>query len=128
MTAVGYAAVLVPAAAFFVAFPQRTDYAGHFLAGAGGTALVLAAARALRGGRPWDTLALVAACVAVGVGTEATVFRIAIFDPVDLAIQSLGAVLVGCASVGRPRSVRHAMVQAGFALMALIAGFALAFA
>jgi hypothetical protein len=43
----------------------------------------------------WLGVGLVALAVLFGVATEATVFRIAIFDPVDFFNQSLGAVAAG---------------------------------
>lgn len=126
--AVTVSAVLVPAWAFIAAFPQRTDYAGHYLAGAGGTALLLGVLRAVTGRRPWLVVAVTVLAVLVGVGTEATVFRLAIFDPVDLANQSLGALIVGAAVIGAERSLR---LGAGLLLLGailLVAGFNYAFA
>lgn len=119
---------MVPAGAFLVAFPQRTDYVGHFLAGAGGTAVVMAALVAVTGRRPWLVVVVTMLAVALGVVTEATVFRLAIFDPVDLANQSLGAVVVGSAVVGSGRSwwLAAGLVLIGAGLLA--AGFVYAFA
>jgi hypothetical protein len=121
-------AVLVPAVAFGVAFADRTDYVGHYLAGAGGTALVLAVVAALPGRRSWLVVAGTVAAIVAGVGTELTVFRLAIFDPVDLANQSLGAVVVGAALVGAPGSRRLAAGLVVVALGLLAAGFRYAFA
>jgi hypothetical protein len=122
------AAVLVPAVAFIVAFPDRTDYVGHYLAGAGGTALLLAIVAALPGRRPWLVVAGAAAAVVAGVGTELTVFRLAIFDPVDLATQSLGAVIVGAGLIGAHGTRRLAAGLVVLALLLLGAGFRYAFA
>lgn len=71
--------------AFLQFFPHRSDYAGHYLAGLGGT-LVLLGCFVWLFRRPvqWWGIALVMAAVSLGVLTESTVFRIAIFDPVDL--------------------------------------------
>jgi hypothetical protein len=89
------AVAVAAAAAYRLAFPERSDYAGHFLAGAGGTLLLLAVV--VLAGTPWRVVAAGALAVLAGVGTEATVFRLAEFDLVDLANQSLGA-LVACAA------------------------------
>ena len=122
------AALLVPALAFIAAFPQRTDYVGHYLAGAGGTAVLLGVVVAATGGRPWLVVAVTALAVLLGVGTEATVFLIAIFDPVDLANQSLGAVIVGASVVGAARSLRHGVGLFALGMILLVAGFRYAFA
>lgn len=115
------------AVALRLAFEDRTDYAGHFLAGAGGTALLLALVLPLRRGGDWRVVAVAAVAVLGGVGTEATVFRLAEFDPVDLANQSLGAVVACAAFLGTsgPRAAAYAAV-AGAVLT--VAGFGYAFA
>jgi len=101
---------------------------GHFLAGAGGTFLRLAGVLAETPDRRWPVVVTVWVAILLGVLTEATVFRLAEFDPVDLANQSLGAILAGVAMLdARPydRSSGVAAV-AGFAF--LVAGFFYAFA
>lgn len=118
---------LVPAVALWAGFLHRSDYAGHFLAGAGGTAGLLALLVAAVGGRAWAVVAATIAAVLLGVATEATVFRIAIFDPVDLGVQSLGAVIVGCGVVGTPRSWATGAGLACLGLAWLVGGFWLAF-
>jgi len=113
---------------YVVLFGDRTDYAGHFLAGAGGTYVLLAAVAAWRPGRPWPVVAGTWLAVLLGVRTEATVFRPAEFDPVDLVNQSLGALLAGLGLVAAQpgdRSVPLALVAAG---PLLVGGFVLAFA
>jgi hypothetical protein len=124
--ATALALVVAAAVEYRVAFPGRSDYAGHLVAGAGGTLLVLAAAAALPRGGPWRAVAVAAVAVLLGVGTEATVFRLAEFDPVDLANQSLGAVLVAAGFLDARRA--QAPYAAGAALVLLVAGFRLAFA
>lgn len=123
------AATLAVAAAcgamLLVAFPERSDYAGHFLAGAGATLLLLALV--LPWARPWHVLAAGALAVLAGVGTEATIFRLAEFDLVDLAAQSLGA-LTACAGVLATRGVRAAAYAAAAGLALTVAGFGFAFA
>jgi len=126
--AVALAAVAAAGVLSALAFPDRTDYLGHFLAGAGGTLALLAPTLWPRRRNPWWTVAVVAVAVLLGVGTEATVFLIARFDPVDLAQQSLGALLVGAGVVGA-RGDRGAAVAAVVgALVLLAAGFHYAFA
>lgn len=122
------AATLVPASALLIGLPHRTDYAGHFLAGAGGTAGLLALVVAGFGGRPWLVVTTTVSAVLLGVATEATVFRIAIFDPVDLGMQSLGAVIVGSGVVGMTRSLAAGAAMAAVGGALLIPGFWLAFA
>lgn len=102
MLAVIIVAVLVPAAAFVIAFPDRTDYVGNCLAGAGGTALVLAAVAALPGRRPGLVVAGTAAAIVAGVGTELTLLRLAFCDPVDLATSHSTRSSTGRASSRRP--------------------------
>jgi hypothetical protein len=114
--------------AFGLAFPTRTDYLGHFAAGAGGTLLLLAPMLALTGARSWWRVVAVGVGLLGGVGTEATVFKIAIFDPVDLANQSLGAVLVGAALLEARRSWPAAAGAVALGLVMVAAGFHYAFA
>lgn len=109
-----------------LAFPDRTDYAGHFLAGAGGTALLLALVLPLRRG-PWRVVAAATIGILGGVGTEATVFRLAEFDVVDLANQSLGAVVAAAAFL-RSDGVRAAAYAAAAGAVLTVAGFVYAFA
>jgi hypothetical protein len=121
-------AVLVAAVAFGVGFPSRTDYLGHFLAGAGGTLLLLAPAVALSPAGSWWRVVAVVVAILGGVITEATVFKIAIFDPVDLANQSLGAVLVGIALLDGRRSWLLGAAAGVLGVLLLAAGFRYAFA
>ncbi len=120
--------VVLVGAAYWACFPERTDYAGHFLAGAGGTYALLALGTLVLPGRAWLVVALTWFAVLLGVGTEATIFRLAELDLVDLANQSLGAVLAGLGMVAagpRDRSVPVALVAAA---ALLVGGFGLAFA
>jgi len=70
----------------------------------------------------------VVACIALGALLEATIFRIAIFDPVDFVNQSVGACLAGAALTGPalPRPVVPAVL--GVAFVFLVLGFVYAFA
>lgn len=120
-------AIVLLGVAYGLLFPDRTDYVGHYLAGAGATLMLLAVVVALAPGRPLVVTAWVAVAVALGVGTEATIFRLAEFDPVDLANQSMGAVLAGIGLHDAERGGGSALAFfGGFAL--LIAGFFYAFA
>jgi hypothetical protein len=133
--AVGLGAPLVAAAGFLLFLGHRSDYVGHFLAGFGATlgalglVLEVPAARGARG--PWLVLGTVALCLAAGAALEASVFRIARFDPVDLGHQSLGAAVAGAAALvatreGAPSpAVRSAGAVA--AIAATLAGFWYAF-
>ncbi len=107
----------------------RTDYAGHYLAGFGGTlgllALPLATARTSLHWQPFG-VALVA--ILLGVATETTIFRIAIFDPVDFFNQSLGAAWAAISVQGQPASRTVAFSCMGLALAFLAVGGAFAFA
>jgi hypothetical protein len=122
------AAVTITAVTFGIAFPDRTDYLGHFIAGAGGTLLLLAPFMGLSRPGSWWRVATVVVAILGGVVTEATVFKIAIFDPVDLANQSLGAVLVGAALLDARRSWFAAGGAAVLGLVMVAAGFHYAFA
>ena len=110
-------------------FSHRTDYAGHFLAGAGGTMLLMAALLLIPGKAVgYGALAAVMAAIAIGWVTESTIFKLAVFDAVDFANQSLGAALAGCCVVGCKRSFGSAIVCAVIGIVLLVAGFWFAFA
>lgn len=124
----GVGAVLLAAVAYGGLFPDRTDYVGHFLAGAGGTFLLLAVVVAAAPERRWPVVITVWVAILLGVLTEATVFRLAEFDPVDLANQSLGAVMAGVAMLDARPYDHSAWVAAATGLGFLVAGFFYAFA
>ena len=121
-------AVVVVGVAYGLLFPDRTDYLGHFLAGAGGTYWLLAVVVAAAPGRRWPVVVGVWVAVLLGVFTEATVFRLAEFDPVDLANQSLGAVLGGVGMLDARPYDRSTAVAAVAGLVFLVGGFFYAFA
>ena len=123
--AVGVAVALT--VAFRLAFPDRPDYAGHFVAGAGGTLLLLAPVVLVRAGGAWRAVAVAAVAVLLGAGTEATVFRFAEFDPVDFANQSLGG-LVAAAGALDARGLSDTLVAGVAGAGLLVVGFGLAFA
>ena len=108
---------------------HRTDYVGHFLAGFGGTLLLLTPPLLVfRRAMGWSTLLLVSGAIAIGFVMESTVYRIAIFDPVDFCNQSLGAVVAGSGVAGRRGS--PAATAGAFVLgcACLVLGFVYAFA
>lgn len=125
---IALAVVAVLGVAYGLSFPDRTDYVGHFLAGAGGTFMLVAFVAAVSPRRPWPVLGAVVVAVMLGVFTEATIFRLAEFDPVDLANQSIGAVLagLGLVNVERAEDTTGAAFMGGFVL--LVVGFFYAFA
>lgn len=122
------AAALATALTFRYLLGYRTDYLGHYLAGLGGTLLLLVPLAARRRPSGWSVVALVAIAVGIGYVTESTVFRIAIFDPVDFVNQSLGACVAGAGVVGRPGSARRAAAVLIVGLVCLWAGVLYAFA
>ncbi|MBX3413255.1 MAG: hypothetical protein KF708_11245 [Pirellulales bacterium] len=89
---------------------HRSDYVGHFLAGAGATlfvlALALGAIPAIHFPRVavWMILALTLLAIAGGGVLEATIYRLAKFDEVDFCNQSLGAVMAGLGMMALVRS------------------------
>ena len=123
------AAVTALGVVYGFSFPDRSDYVGHFLAGAGGTFMLAALVAAVSPRRPWRILGAVVAAVLLGVFAEATVFRLAEFDPVDLANQSFGAVLagLGLVNVERAGGSTTGVAFLGGAVL-LVAGFFYAFA
>jgi hypothetical protein len=80
---------------------QRSDYLGHYLAGCGGTLLLLVVTLAILPPAQYARLApasivlLALVAIAIGAMFESTIYRIAKFDEVDFCNQSLGAVIAG---------------------------------
>jgi hypothetical protein len=121
------AAIVLIAVLIRLAFPHRSDYTGHFLAGAGATAMLLAFVSAFRRGLgPGEAVLLGLLAVGLGVGTEGTIFREAAFDWVDFALQSSGAVLVATAFLGFGDG-RRSDVAFGLGFMLLTGGVWFAF-
>lgn len=109
------------------ALGHRLDYAGHHAAGAGATMLLLAPVCAVRvPRRDGVIIGLVVTAIVMGIGTEATIFRLAIFDGVDFVNQSLGAVFAGIC-MPRERSLVGAAAALPVGLGLVIWGFILAF-
>lgn len=121
--------VVIGGSAYAFFLGHRTDYLGHYLAGFGGMLLLLAVPRVFWK-RPlgWIVPALFILAITFGAVAEATVFRIAIFDPVDFCNQSLGACIAGSCVVGQERSVRSALISVVTGVVLLVLGFGFAFA
>ena len=122
------AAVVGIALGYGLLFPDRTDYLGHFLAGAGGTFWLLAFVTEVAPGSRRPVVLAVWAAILLGVGTEATIFRLAEFDPVDLANQSLGAVVAGFGMLDARPLDRSSGIAGAAGLAFLVGGFVYAFA
>ncbi|MGD9647202.1 MAG: hypothetical protein AB7U73_15935 [Pirellulales bacterium] len=131
------AAPLAIAVAYHEFLAQRSDYLGHYLAGCGGTLLLLVAAVATfttdRFARwaPLTIVGLASIAIAIGGVFEATIYRIAKFDEVDFCNQSLGAVIAALGvlfvTVG-PKPPLVAWLLAGLLAVAyLAAGYHYAF-
>ena len=130
-------APLALAIAYHELLGHRSDYLGHYLAGCGGTLLVIACLLLVLPdvlyGRiaPLTIVLLAVAAIGVGGMFEATIYRIAKFDEVDFCNQSLGAVLAALGvllAAGRtkpPLPLFFGLV--GVALMLLAAGYHYAF-
>ena len=116
------------AAAYLILLGHRLDYLGHFLAGFGGTLLLLAFVLMVVRRPRWIVVLVVGVAIAIGWFTEATVFRLAIFDPVDFCNQSLGACIAGAGSFDRTMSLGSSFVLGLFAVVLISAGFFYAFA
>ena len=121
-------AVTVLGVAYGLLFPERSDYLGHFLAGAGGTFMLLAVVIVSAPNHPLVVVAGVAAAVLLGVAMEASIFRLAVFDPVDLANQSTGALLAGIGLLDARRGDSSAGLAFLGGCVLLVAGFFYAFA
>lgn len=121
-------AITACGAAFGLVFDYRLDYLGHFLGGAGGTLALLALASLTGRSLGWRVPVAVVLAIAIGAWTEATIFRIGIFDPVDFFNQSLGAAVAGVTAVGRPGSLALSFAFGAGSVVLVIAGFYFAFA
>ena len=116
------------AAVYLGLLGYRTDAAGHALAGLGGTLLLLGVLlAAARAPVSWSVAGVVLVAVAGGVVTEATIFKLAVFDMVDFANQSVGACLAGFCALGRYGKDDAKVAYAG-AVVGLVVGTFLAFA
>ena len=122
------AVVVAPATAYVVFLGYRRDYAGHYLSGLGATLLLVCASWAFRPGRgTWTPLLVALTAIVLGATTEATIFREAIFDPVDFANQSLGALAAGGAILDRRLEARDVALLPLVGIVIVGAGFFFAF-
>lgn len=120
---------MTTATAYRLFLGHRSDYLGHYLAGFG-LALGLLALWLAVTRRPlrWSAVTSVMLAIAFGTATEATVFRIAIFDPVDFFSQSIGMCLAGACVVERQETSRIALELFVIAVISIVLGFIFAFA
>lgn len=121
-------ALVVTGLAYGIVFRYRTDYVGHYLGGFGGALLLLSLVPVLPlARRDGYVVATVVVAIALGLGTESTIFKLAIFDPVDFYNQSLGAAVVGSAVLGDRSGPLTALGLFGFSVAVMIGGFYFAF-
>ena len=121
------ASALFTGAVYGFVFNYRSDYLGHYMAGFGGTLLMIALLAAGSRRIGGEVVLIVLVAIGIGVVTEATMFKIAIFDPVDFANQSLGAAVAGAGTLGHPTNLRIAVFFGLLGLISLGAGFYFAF-
>lgn len=114
--------------AYGVVLGHRQDYLGHYLAGLGATLLLIVASAVLLRASAWTVVFVTIVAIGLGYLTEATVFRFAIFDPVDFLNQSIGACIAGLALAGRARTAFGLSAVVIIGSGTLVAGFAFAFA
>lgn len=116
----------VTCAAYGVLFSDRTDYLGHYLAGFAGTLMVLSLL-VLIGPHDGVAFAIGLTAIALGWWTESTIFKLAIFDPVDFCNQSLGAVMAVAVVLGEERSPLKGAGLMVLGMVGLVGGFYFAF-
>ncbi len=106
---------------------HRTDYLGHYIAGFGGTLLLLSLPLLLkRQVSERKLLALVVLAIVLGFGAEMTIFNMAKFDPVDFANQSLGACMAGLCLLGQEWEPDAGLWTTASAAVFITAGFIVA--
>lgn len=122
-------AILATGLAYLLFLGHRTDYLGHYLAGLGAT-LGLLALFLLVTGRElgWNALAITLVAIGLGFITESSIFRLALFDPVDFCNQSLGACVACSCMLGTRRDRRLIVLAGGLSPILVIVGFLFAFA
>ena len=128
---------LVTCAAFLYFLGHRTDYVGHYSAGFGGTLIAIGigvglVSRAIEPA-PLSRIVLLVLIGAIGLGAffEASIFRIAIFDPIDFCNQSLGAAIAALAFLANPPQLPMSGGDVGLVVIIgtffLLSGFHYAF-
>lgn len=111
---------LITCAAFLYFLGHRTDYVGHYSAGFGGTLLALGigvglVSRDIESARLSKLVWLLSmGAIALGAFFEATVFRLAVFDPIDFCNQSLGATIAALAFLANPPRLPMSGHDVGF--------------
>lgn len=99
---------------------DRLDFAAHYVAGLGGTMLLLSLLSIKPTARPrkWSVLILTTLSCGIGAGGEALFFIDGGFDLVDVSNQSLGALTAGLIFASWP--VRGGRAMLGWILLALL--------
>ncbi len=113
------------------------DYVGHYAAGFGGTLFLLAVVfwrfHAVQKKVSASCLVTAISLISICMGglLEATVFRLAIFDPVDFCNQSFGAIVAGLTFIAAPPPLplarQGALAVLFLSVLFLILGFYWAF-
>lgn len=104
---------------------DRLDFAAHFVAGLGGTMLLLSLLTIKRNESPrgWPIVAVTAVACGIGVCCEALFFVEGGFDLVDVSNQSLGAVTAALIFAAWPvKGVRSIVPWLLLALALLVGG------
>lgn len=109
--------MVVAAALVQVAFPDRTDWPAHLLAGGG--AVLVAVAGAPRGLRAWAAPVAIGLVTALGVVAE--VLWVGPFDPHDIAFTVVGGLFVASATPegGQGGRLRPTTALVGLALLGI---------
>ena len=120
---------LATALAYWLFLGHRSDYLGHYLAGLGATLglltlFLLFTNKALA----WETAAIALIAIGLGFVTEFSIFRLALFDPVDFCNQSLGACVAGACMLGARRDRKLIIATGTLSLILVVGGFVFAFA
>ena len=128
----------ITCAAYSYFLAHRSDYVGHYAAGFGGTLLALSVGVGLipkainLGSLARAVFWISIGAICLGGFFEATVFRLAIFDPVDFCNQSLGAMIAALSFLAIPPRLPLSGQDVGslciVSFIFLIGGFFWAFA
>ena len=114
--------------AYLIFLGHRSDYLGHYMAGLGATLGLLTLLLLIeRDPLGWKVVPIVLLAIGAGFVTEATIFRVSLFDPVDFCNQSLGACIAGCSMLGTRRSSSLIYFNGALAALLVAGGFFFAF-